>query len=276
MKGGTLGLQPCQDHAPQQRLPARVNALHPAALGSLPGCLPMLRSQLPQPWVYEPQQLGRGEFFAVRQQRAGDGALVAARQPPQIAGSPVPRPNPHSFFAAPLPCGTVGALPLDAIPCLGAFRILFEMAAGIEMVHVPYRGAAPMVTDLLGGQVQSAVDALPTSIEYLRAGKLRALAVTTPTRSPALPDIPTLGDFQPGFEATAWIGIGAPKNTPLEIIDKLNKEVNAGLADPKIAAQIADLAATVFTGSPAELDKLVVEQTEKWGKVIRAANIKPE
>ena len=154
--------------------------------------------------------------------------------------------------------------------------ILFKMAAGIEMVHVPYRGAAPMVTDLLGGQVQSAVDALPTSIEYIRAGKLRALAVTTATRSPALPDIPTLGDFQPGFEATAWIGIGAPKNTPLEIIDKLNNEVNAGLADPKIAAQIADLAATVFTGSPAELDKLVVEQTEKWGKVIRAANIKPE
>jgi tripartite-type tricarboxylate transporter receptor subunit TctC len=153
---------------------------------------------------------------------------------------------------------------------------LFKMTAGIEMVHVPYRGSAPMVTDLLGGQVQAAVDNLPASIEYIRTGKLRALAVTSATRWQALSDIPTLGDFQPGFEATAWVGIGVPKNTPVEIIDKLNKEINAGLTDPRITARIADLGATVFTASPAELDKAVVEQTEKWGKVIRAANIKVE
>jgi tripartite-type tricarboxylate transporter receptor subunit TctC len=153
---------------------------------------------------------------------------------------------------------------------------LFKMTAGIEMVHVPYRGSAPMVTDLLAGQVNAAVDNLPASIEHVRAGKLRALAVTTATRSPSLPEVPTLAEFQPGFEASAWIGIGAPRNTPSEIVDKLNKEINAGLADPKIRARIADFAATVFTGSPAELDQLVVSATEKWGEVIRAANIKLE
>jgi tripartite-type tricarboxylate transporter receptor subunit TctC len=153
---------------------------------------------------------------------------------------------------------------------------LFKMTAGIDMVHVPYRGSAPMVIDLLGGQVQAAFDNLPASIEHIRAGKLRALAVTTATRSPALPDIPTLADFLPGFEASAWLAIAAPKNTPAEIIEKLNREINAGVADPKIVARFADLGATPFAASPAELDKLVVEQTEKWGKVIRAANIKAE
>jgi len=153
---------------------------------------------------------------------------------------------------------------------------LFKMTAGIEMVHVPYRGSAPMVTDLLGGQVQAAVDNLPASIEHIRMSKLRALAVMSATRWHALPEIPTLAEFQPGFEASAWVGIGAPRNTPVEVVDKLNKEINAGLADPKIAARLADLGATAFTGSPAELDKIVVEQTEKWGKVIRTANIKAE
>jgi tripartite-type tricarboxylate transporter receptor subunit TctC len=153
---------------------------------------------------------------------------------------------------------------------------LFKMAAGVEMVHVPYRGSAPMVTDLLGGQVQSAFDNLSSSIEHIRAGKLRVLAVTTVTRSPALPDVPTLSDFLPGFDASAWIGIGVPKKTTVEVIDKLNKEINAGLADPKTVARLADLGGTAFTTSPADLDKLVVEQTEKWGKVIRAANIKPD
>jgi tripartite-type tricarboxylate transporter receptor subunit TctC len=153
---------------------------------------------------------------------------------------------------------------------------LFKMRAEIEMVHVPYRGSAPMVTDLLAGQVNAAVDNLPSSIEHIRAGRLRALAVMTATREPALPDVPTLGEFQPGFEASAWIGIGAPRNTPREIIDKLNKEINKGLADSKIRARIAGFAATVFTGSPAELDQLVVAQTDKWSKVIRAASIKME
>jgi tripartite-type tricarboxylate transporter receptor subunit TctC len=153
---------------------------------------------------------------------------------------------------------------------------LFKMTAGIDMVHVPYRGSAPMVTDLLGGQVQAAFDNLPASLEHIRAGKLRALAVTTATRSPALPDIPTLAEYQPGFEASAWNAFAAPKNTPAEIIDRLSREIDAALADPKIAARIADMGATPFVASPAELDKLVVEQTEKWGKVIRAANIKAE
>ena len=153
---------------------------------------------------------------------------------------------------------------------------LFKMTASIEMLHVPYRGSAPMVTDLLAGQVNAAVDNLPASVEHIKAGRLRALAVTTATRSPALPDVPVLAEFQPGFEASAWIGIGAPRNTPPEVIQKLNSEINAGLADPRIKARIADFAATVFTGSPAELDQLVVNATEKWGKVIRAANIKLE
>jgi tripartite-type tricarboxylate transporter receptor subunit TctC len=153
---------------------------------------------------------------------------------------------------------------------------MFKMTAGIQMVHVPYRGSAPMVTDLVGGQVLAAVDNLPASIEYIRTGKLRGLAVMSATRWPALPDAPPLSDFQPGFEASAWVGIAAPKSTPAEIINRLNKEINAGLADPRIAARIADLGATVLAGSPTELDKAVVEQTEKWGKVIRAANIKGE
>ena len=144
------------------------------------------------------------------------------------------------------------------------------------MVHVPYRGEAPALTDLLGGQVQVMFGAMSASIEHIKAGKLRALAVTTATRSEALPDIPTVGEFVPGYEASGWCGVGAPKNTPVEIIDKLNKEINAGLADPKIKARFADLGVAVFPGSPADFGKHIAAETEKWGKVIRAANIKPE
>jgi tripartite-type tricarboxylate transporter receptor subunit TctC len=154
--------------------------------------------------------------------------------------------------------------------------LLFKAEAGIEMTHVPYRGSAPLVVDLLAGQVQSAFDNLQSSIGYIKAGKLRALAVTTARRSPSLPDVPTLSEFLSGYEVNVWIGIGAPKNTPIEVIDKLNREINAGLADPNIAARVADLASTVFVASPAELDKLVVDLTDKWGKVIRAADIKAE
>ena len=153
---------------------------------------------------------------------------------------------------------------------------LFKMMAGVHLLHVPYRGSAPMLTDLLGGQVQAAFDNLPASIEHIRAGKLRPLAVSTATRAETLPDIPTVSEFLPDFEASAWVGVGAPKGTPVEIVDKLNKEINAGLADPRIRARIADLGATVLAGSPAEVGKLIAEETEKWGKVIRAANIKPE
>jgi tripartite-type tricarboxylate transporter receptor subunit TctC len=154
--------------------------------------------------------------------------------------------------------------------------ILFKSQAGIEMTHVPYRGSAPLVIDLLSGQVQSAFDNLQSSVAYIEQGKFRPLAVTSANRWPALPEVPTLGEFLPGSVVDTWIGIAAPRNTPTEIIARLNKEINAGLADPTIAARIADLAAAAFVASPAELDKLVAENTEKWGKVIRAANIKVE
>ena len=155
------------------------------------------------------------------------------------------------------------------------FGEMFEMMTGVNLVHVHYRGAGPALVDLLGGQMQVMFASISSSIEYVRAGKLRALAVTTATRSPALPDIPTVADFVPGYEASFWDGIGAPKNTPAEIVDKLNKEINAALADAKMKARIADLGGTVLAGSPADFGKLIAEETERWGKVVRAANIKP-
>ena len=153
---------------------------------------------------------------------------------------------------------------------------LFKMMTGVNMVHVPYRGNAPALTDLLAGQVQMMFADTPSSIEHLRAGKLRALAVTTAMRSDVLPEIPTVSEFIPGFEASNWFGVAAPKNTPLEIIDKLNKEISVALAEPKIKARLADLGAAALAGSPADFGKLISEEAEKWGKVIRAANIKPE
>jgi tripartite-type tricarboxylate transporter receptor subunit TctC len=153
---------------------------------------------------------------------------------------------------------------------------LFKMMAGVDLLHVPYRGSAPMLTDLLGGQVQMTFDNLPASIEYIRADKLRALAVTTAMRSDALPNIPTVGDVVPGYEASAIVGIAAPRNTPAEIVDKLNKEINAGLADSKLKARLADLSASALLGSPSDFAKLIADETEKWAKVIRAANIKAE
>jgi tripartite-type tricarboxylate transporter receptor subunit TctC len=153
---------------------------------------------------------------------------------------------------------------------------LFKMMAGVGMVHVPYRGGAPALTDLLGGQVQALFIGTPESIEHIRSGKLRALAVTSATRWEGLPDIPTVGDFVPGYEASAWFGVGAPRNTPAEIVDGLNKEINAGLADPKLKARLAGLGGTVLAGSPADFGKLIADETEKWAEVIRAANIKPE
>jgi tripartite-type tricarboxylate transporter receptor subunit TctC len=153
---------------------------------------------------------------------------------------------------------------------------LFNMMAGVNMVHVPYRSAAPALTDLLGGQVQLIFSPLLASSEYVRAGTLRGLGVTTATRSELLPDIPTVGEFVPGFEASSWVGVGAPRNTPVEIVDELNKEINAALADPKIKARLADLGGTVLAGSPAEFGKLIAEETEKWAKVVKFANIKPE
>jgi tripartite-type tricarboxylate transporter receptor subunit TctC len=153
---------------------------------------------------------------------------------------------------------------------------LFKMMAGVNMVHVPYRGSGPALTDLISGQVQIYFDGLPSSIEYIRTGKLRALAVTTAARSEVLPDIPSLSDFVPGFEASFWAGLGAPRNTPAEIIDRLNKEVNAALVDRKMKTRLADFGGSVLPGTPADFGKLIAEETEKWAKVIRAVNIKAE
>jgi len=153
---------------------------------------------------------------------------------------------------------------------------LFKMMAGVNMVHVPYRGGGPALTDLLGGQVQVIFASTVSSIEYVKTGRLRALAVTAATRSDALPDVPTVGEFVPGYEASAWFGIGAPKNTPSQIIDKLNEAINAGLGDPKIRARLADFGGTPLVGSPAEFGKFIAEETEKWAKVIKFAGIKVE
>ena len=151
---------------------------------------------------------------------------------------------------------------------------LFKIMTGINLLHVPYRGIALALSDLLGGQVQVAFASMPSSIEFVRAGRLRALAVTTATRSEVLPDVPTVGEFVPGYEASAWYGIGAPKATPAEIVNKLNKEINAGLADPKMKARLADLGGTPFLGSPADFGKLIADDTEKWGKVVEFSGAK--
>jgi tripartite-type tricarboxylate transporter receptor subunit TctC len=156
------------------------------------------------------------------------------------------------------------------------FGELFKMMAGVDLVPVQYRSSGPALTDLMAGQVQVMFDPLGSSIEYIRAGRLRALAVTTTTRADALPGVPTVGEFVPGYEASLWQGIGAPKSTPPEIVDRLNKEINAALADPKIKARLADLGSTPLVQSSGEFAKLIASDTEKWGKVIRAANIKAE
>jgi tripartite-type tricarboxylate transporter receptor subunit TctC len=153
---------------------------------------------------------------------------------------------------------------------------LFKMMTGLNMTHVPYRGEAPALIDLLGGQVQLIFATAPASVEHIRAGRLQALAVTTAARSDALPGIPTLGEFLPGYEASSWYGIGVPKNTPSEIIDKLNKEVNAALTDPKMKARLADLGGVMHPGTPTDFGKLVADETEKWAKVVRFAGIKPQ
>jgi tripartite-type tricarboxylate transporter receptor subunit TctC len=153
---------------------------------------------------------------------------------------------------------------------------LFKMMAGVDMTHVPYRSAGPALSDLIGGQVQVMFDALPASIEHIKAGRLRALAVTTATRLEALPDIPTVADFVPGYEASAVHGIGAPKNTPAEIVDRLNKAINAALADPRMVARLTDLGLTLLPGSPADFGKLIAKETEKWGKVVKFAGSKAE
>src|SRR5215472_2282284 len=153
---------------------------------------------------------------------------------------------------------------------------LFKMMAGVNLVHVPYRGSAPALTDMISGQVHVMFDILTSSIQHIRSGALRALAVTSERRSETLPDLPTVGDFLPGYEATAWYGIAAPKNTPSEIVDKLNNEVNAGLADPKIKARFAELASAAIPGSPADFGRLVGDEIQKWAKVVKFSGAKPD
>jgi tripartite-type tricarboxylate transporter receptor subunit TctC len=153
---------------------------------------------------------------------------------------------------------------------------LFKMMAGVNMVHVPYRGEGPALTDTLGGQVQVMFGTMPATIEYIRAGKLRPLAVTSASRSEVLPDLPKMGEFVPGYEAIGWQGLGTPKGTPPEIIDTLNREIGAGLADPKLKARIAELGNVAFALSPAAFGKLLAEDTEKWGRVVKFAGLKPE
>jgi tripartite-type tricarboxylate transporter receptor subunit TctC len=151
---------------------------------------------------------------------------------------------------------------------------LFKAMTGVDIVHVPYRGVAPALTDLLGGQVHAYFITILASIDYIRAGRLRALAVTTSTRSDVLPDVPTTADFAPGYETSGWFGIVAPKNTPAQVVDQLNREINAGLSDPKIKMRLAELGGTALAGSPADFGKLIADETEKWGKVIRFVGVK--
>jgi tripartite-type tricarboxylate transporter receptor subunit TctC len=153
---------------------------------------------------------------------------------------------------------------------------LFKIMAGVDMVHVAYRGSPPALTDLLAGQVDMMFSPLSSSIEYVKAGKLRGLAVTSAARSEVLPELPTVGEFVPGYEATGWFGVCAPQKTPAEIVDRLNREINAGLADPKLKARFFDLGATVFGGSPSDFAKHIASETEKWGKVVRTANLRAD
>jgi tripartite-type tricarboxylate transporter receptor subunit TctC len=153
---------------------------------------------------------------------------------------------------------------------------LFKALAGVGILHVPYRGVAPAITDLLGGQVQVIFGTMPAVIALIKSGQLRALGVTTATRSSELPDVPTIAEFVPGYEASQWYGIGAPRNTPAEIIERINKETNTVLADPKIKARLAELGASVLSGSPADFGKLIVDETDKWAKVVKISGVKAE
>jgi len=156
------------------------------------------------------------------------------------------------------------------------YTMLFKMTAGVDVLIVPYRGSGPALVDLLGNQIPATIDPIPSSVEYIRAGKLRALAVTTATRSEALPDTPSIAEFVPGFEASSWYGMAVPRNAPTEIIDTLNREINAALADAKVKSRLADLGGIVQPGSPGEFGKFIAEETEKWAKVVRFAGMKAE
>jgi tripartite-type tricarboxylate transporter receptor subunit TctC len=192
------------------------------------------------------------------------GPSVTAKTVPELIA--YAKANPGKITMASAGIGSTGHLTGE----------LFKITAGVNFIHVPYRGAGPALTDLLAGQVLMSFAGIAGSIEYIRSGRLSALAVTTTKRSETLPDVPTLSEYLPGFEAGDWLGVGAPKNTPVDLIEKLNKEINAALADPKIKARFADLGGTVLALMPGEFGKLLADETAKWGKVVRAANIKQE
>jgi tripartite-type tricarboxylate transporter receptor subunit TctC len=189
---------------------------------------------------------------------------VPAKSVPELIA--YAKANPHKLNMASVGTGTGSHIAGE----------LFKIMAGVDMVHVPYRGGGPALNDLLGGQVQVIFISVPSSIAHIRAGRLRALAVTASTRSDALPEVPTVGDFVPGYEASTWYGVGAPKATPAEIVEKLNKEINGGLADRKLNPRLAELGGTAMIGSPVDFGKFIAEEIEKWAKVIKVAGIKPE
>jgi tripartite-type tricarboxylate transporter receptor subunit TctC len=197
---------------------------------------------------------------------------IVLQAQPSFAAKTVPeliayaKSNPGKLNLATAPKGTAPYMAAE----------LFKIMGGVDLVHVPYRGDGQALADLLGGQVQVAFTGISSSVEHIKAGKLRALGVASAAHLKALPDVPTIGESVPGFEASGWCGLVAPRNTPVAIIDKLNKEVNAGLNDPKLEARLDEVGVTVLAGSPADLGTLMAEETEKWGKVIRAANIKPD
>lgn len=192
------------------------------------------------------------------------GPSTAAKTVPELIA--YAKANPGKITMASAGIGSTGHLTGE----------LFKIIAGINLIHVPYRGAGPALTDLLAGQISTSFAGLGGSIEYIRTGRLRALAVTTAKRSAALPEVPTVSEYLPGFEAGDWLGVGAPKNTPVDIIEKLNKEINAALADPKMKARFADSGGATLSLTPGEFGKLLADETDKWGKVVRTANLKSQ
>ena len=217
----------------------------------------------------QPQFQFHPRYCARRKHRRGPLVLVVhpsfpAKTVPEFIAYAKANPGKINFGSAGV--GTVAQLAGE----------LFKVMAGVDLVHVPYRGLAPAITDLIGGRVQAIFSTMPPAIAQVRAGKLRALAVTSATRFEALPDLPTIGDFLPGYQATLMNGLGAPKNTPTEIVDRLNKEINAALADPGMKARLADLGSEPLAMTSADFGKFLADETEKWAKVIRTANIKAE
>jgi tripartite-type tricarboxylate transporter receptor subunit TctC len=236
-------------------------------------------------WPYAPQRLNASAANAVNATLYNnlnfdfirDIAPVARTQGAMVVNLSVPVKTVPEFIAcAKANPGKINMATSGTGSAPEVWGELFKAMAGVDLVAVPYRGTAPALTELMGGQVHVMFNLVASSLEYIRAGKLRVLAVTTAVRSAALPDIPTVGEFVPGYEASGWQGIGAPRNTPAEIMEKLNKEINAALIDPKIQARIADLGAVAMPMTSAEFGKFIADDTKKWAKVIRAASIKAE